>query len=292
MNCLITPFTHIIIPMGAFSSNEYDDVISSLSYFGLEKLDSSIYLTLLEFGPCTMSELATKLDVDRGRIYRGIEKLARVGIIVVRNSKVTRCEALLPDKAFQKLIDQKQQHVNKLRGILDKIVGELEQISRPQESTKTPNFSIIEGRHSIYTRIGKLIHESKNDVFIVTTSDDFARMLHTAIPEKIKSAKNNNVTIKILLDSENADFQKLLKTFSICTIHVGNLPSKSRIIVEKDIQVMMSGIIKNTQTLNENSESILHSNSCEMTSNMFSLCEQMWKQSSPLTVTKNNTKTT
>jgi len=272
--------------MGAFGSNDYIEIVSSLSFFGLEKLDSSIYLALLEFGTCTMSELATKLEVDRGRIYRSIEKLDRLGIVILSASKVTRCEALAPEKAFRKLIDKKQAQVNKLRSILDKVTNELEQITRPQELPKIPNFSIIEGRNIIYTRIGKLIQEASNEVYLITTTDDFLMMLHTAIPEKIKIAKNNHVQMKILLDSENIDLSKFSNTFDASNIRIGNLPSKSRIIVEKEKQVMMSGIIKNSQTLNEESESILHSNSYEMTTNMFSSCNQLWKQSKILTISK------
>jgi len=272
--------------MGAFGSNDYIEIVSSLSFFGLEKLDSSIYLALLEFGTCTMSELATKLEVDRGRIYRSIEKLDRLGIVILSISKVTRCEALAPEKAFGKLIDEKQAQVNKLRSILVKVTNELEQITRPQELPKIPNFSIIDGRNNIYTRIGKLIQEANNDVYLVTTTDDFLMMLHTAIPEKIKIAKNNYVKIKILLDSENIDLPKFSNTFDTSNIRIGKLPSKSRIIVEKEKQVMMSGIIKNSKILNEESESILHSNSYEMTTNMFSLCNQLWKQSTIYTVSK------
>ncbi len=272
--------------MGAFGSNDYIEIVSSLSFFGLEKLDSSIYLALLEFGTCTMSELATKLEVDRGRIYRSIEKLDRLGIVILSISKVTRCEALAPEKAFGKLIDEKQAQVNKLRSILVKVTNELEQITRPQELPKIPNFSIIDGRNNIYTRIGKLIQEANNDVYLVTTTDDFLMMLHTAIPEKIKIAKNNYVKIKILLDSENINLPKFSNTIDTSNIRIGKLPSKSRIIVEKEKQVMMSGIIKNSQTLNEESESILHSNSYEMTTNMFSLCNQLWKQSKILTISK------
>jgi len=286
MMYLFTLASNTIIPMGTFGSNYYDEIISSLSFFGLEKLESSIYLTLLEFGPCTMSELATKLEVDRGRIYRLIEKLDRCGIVILSTSKVTRCEALAPEKAFRKLIDKKQAEVNKLRSILDKVTNELGQITRPQELPKTPNFSIIEGRNSIYSRIGKLIQEANNDVYLVTTTDDFLMMLNTAIPEKIKIAKNNYIMIKILLDSQNIDLSKLSNTFDTSNIRIGNLPSKSRMIVEKEKQVMMSGIIKNSQILNEESESILHSNSYEMTTNMFSLCNQIWKQSTILTVSK------
>jgi len=286
MMYLFTLASNTIIPMGTFGSNYYNEIVSSLSFFGLEKLDSSIYLTLLEFGPCTMSELATKLEVDRGRIYRLIEKLDRLGIVIIRTSKVTRCEALSPEKAFRKLIDKKQFEVNKLRSILDKVTNELGQITHHQELPKTSNFSIIEGRNSIYTRIGKLIQEANNDVYLVTTADDFLMMLHTAIPEKIKIAKNNHVKIKILLDSKNIDLPKLSITFDTSNIRIGKLPSKSRMIVEKEKQVMMSGIIKSSQILNEESESILHSNSYEMTANMFSLCNQIWKQSTILTVSK------
>jgi len=286
MMYLFTLASNTIIPMGIFGSNYYDEIISSLSFFGLEKLDSSIYLTLLEFGTCTMSELATKLEVDRGRIYRLIEKLDRLGIVILSTSKVTRCEALAPEKAFRKLIDEKQAEVNKLRSILDKVANELGQITRPKELLKTPNFSIIEGRNSIYSRIGKLIQEANNDVYLVTTTDDFLMMLHTAIPEKIKIAKNNHIKIKILLDSQNIDLFKLSNTFDTSNIRIGKLPSKSRMIVEKEKQVMMSGIIKNSQILNEESESILQSNSYEMTANMFSLCYQIWKQSIILTVSK------
>ena len=117
--------------MRTLGSNDYVEIVSSLSFFGLEKLDSSIYLALLEFGTCTMSELATKLEVDQGRIYRSIEKLDRLGIVILSISKVTRCVALDPEKAFGKLIDEKQAQVNKLRSILDKVTNELEQITRP-----------------------------------------------------------------------------------------------------------------------------------------------------------------
>jgi len=283
---LFTLTSNTIIPMGTFGADYYNEIVSSLSFFGLEKLDSSIYLTLLEYGPCTMSELATKLEVDRGRIYRLIEKLDRLGIVTITTSKVTRCEALSPEKAFRKLIYKKQSEVNKLRSILDKVTNELGQITRHQELPKTSNFSIIEGRNSIYTRIGKLIQEANNDVYLVTTTDDFLMMLHTAIPEKIKIAKNNHVKIKILLDSKNMDLPKLSITFDTSNIRIGKLPSKSRMIVEKEKQVMMSGIIKNSSILNEESESILHSNSYEMTANMFSLCNQIWKQSTILTISK------
>lgn len=104
-------------------------------------------------------------------------------------------------------------------------------------------------------------------------------MFQTSIPEKIKIAKNKGVTIKIIIDDNDSFVSTLLKNSGISEIRVGQLPSNSRIIVEKENQLLMSGTIKNTKTLNDDTESILYTNSKDITENMYSLCEQIWKKS-------------
>ena len=69
-------------------------------------------------------------------------------------------------------------------------------------------------------------------------------------------------------------------------IRIGKLPSQSRIIVEKETQLLMSGNIKPTTSLNENTESILHSSSPEMAENIFSLCDQLWKKTKNVLISK------
>lgn len=262
--------------MGAFDNEFYAEIIESLQYFGLEKMESLIYLSLLDHGPLTMSELATSLEVDRGKIYRSMDKLHQIGMISINNAKITSCVATQPEQALSNLIEQQRTSVTNLKKIKDKIAKELEQITRPVRDQNSPTISVIEGRNSIYARIGRLIHESKNPVYILTTTSDLLRMFQTAIPEKIKDAKNHNLQIKILVDEDDPSLSLFYK-LGITEIRVGKLPSKSRIIVEKDHQLIMSGTIKNSNSFTEESESILYATSTEMTNNMFSLCEQIWK---------------
>ncbi len=272
--------------MGTPEDETFRDLLESLQFFGLEHLESEIYLMLLENGPATMSDLAAKLDVDRGRIYRAMDKLAELKIIKINNSKVRTCDAIPPEKALSSLISKKKEQVANLKKISKLISKELDVITRPNKEPDAPTFSLIEGRNSIYSRIGKLIQESKNPVYLVTTTDDFIRMFQTAIPEKISFATKNGVELRILVDSEEPILQDVITTEGFPEIRIGKLPSKSRIIVEKETQILMSGNIKPTTSLHENSETILHSSSQEMAENMFSLCDQLWKKTKHVVISQ------
>ncbi|MDX1533128.1 MAG: helix-turn-helix domain-containing protein [Nitrosopumilaceae archaeon] len=270
--------------MGTSEDETFRELLESLQFFGLEHLESEIYLLLLENGPATMSDLAAKLDVDRGRIYRAMDKLSELNIIKINDSKVRTCNAIPPEKALSALINKKKEQVANLKKISKLISKELEVITRPIKEPESPTFSLIEGRNSIYSRIGKLIQESENPVYLVTTTDDFIRMFQTAIPEKISIATKNGVELRILVDADEPILQDITSTEGFPEIRIGKLPSKSRIIVEKQTQILMSGNIKPSTSLHENSESILHSSSQEMAENMFSLCDQLWKKTKHVVV--------
>lgn len=225
----------------------------------------------------SMSELADKLGVDRGKIYRSMERLEKLGVVVLKNSKITVCEAIPPDKALYSLIEKKKKHVVHLKKISKNISNELEKITRNHMPLEIPSFSLIEGRNSIYTKIGKFIQDAKNSIYFVTTTKDFLIMMHTAIPEKIRLAKNKGIVFRVIVDDDDNNLCDAMMLCSIDELKVGKLPSKSRMIVEKNNQLLMSGTIKETNSLIESSETMLYSNSSEMATNLFSLCEQLWK---------------
>jgi len=42
-----------------------EELLTELSYFGLDKTDSTMYLGLLRIGSLTVGKMSTKLDIDR-----------------------------------------------------------------------------------------------------------------------------------------------------------------------------------------------------------------------------------
>lgn len=256
-----------------------DELITMLKHFDLEEIDSKIYIGLLQVGPLSVGNIAAKLEIERGKAYRSLEKLRSAGLITTTLTNPIICKPIEPKEALTNIISRKENEFITMQKIASKLAVDLKDITRKQPVSDTPTVSIIQGRHNIYSRIGKMLQESAGTIYIVTTEKDLLRMYHTAIPEKIKICKEQGGQIRIITDSDNSSTLSIIAKLGATEIRIGRLPSKSRMIVEDQKHVVMSGGFSETMDMNDDSDSVLDSNSIEMTNNMYSLCEHLWKRS-------------
>lgn len=261
-----------------------EELTTELSYFGLDKTDAKMYLGLLRIGSLTVGKISTKLEIDRGKAYRSLNKLRDMGLITTTFSNPTICEAVSPSDALTSVIQKKEDEITTMQKLSAKIIKDLKDLRRPESVSEISSISIIQGRSNIYSRIGKLIQDSTKTVFIMTTAEDILRMYHTAIPEKIKLCQQNGGNVKVLTYTENDNLIPLIDRLEADETRNGKLPSRSRVIVDENGQLIMSGSIKESMDLNEDTDSILYTNSTEMVHNMFSLCQHLWKKAKPIKI--------
>ena len=266
--------------------SEKEELINSLSHFGLDKADAIVYLGLLQMGSVTVGTMSAKLDIDRGKAYRSLNKLRNLGLVSTTFSNPTICEATEPEEALSTIIQKKEDEMITMQKLSRKIVKDLKQVTKEPTVSEVSSFSIIQGRSNIYARVGKLIQDSTNIIYIVTTVEDILRMYHTAIPEKIKICRKNGGQVRVLTHTNSANLLPLIDRINADETRIGKLPSKSRMIVEDGKQLVMSGSIKESMNLNDDNDSILYTNSSEMINNMFSLCSHLWKKSKPIELVK------
>ena len=259
-----------------------DEIYTSLFHFGLEEIDAKIYVGLLQMGSVTVGTMAQKLDVDRGKAYRSLNKLRNMGVISTTFSNPTIVNAVQPSEALTSVIQKKEDEIIMLQKLARTLVENLNNYERETTPTDLSSFSIVQGRSNIYTRIGKLIQESTNKIFLVTTSEDLMRMYHTSIPDKIHARVNDGADIKIITNECNTKTLEIINQLGATEVRIGKLPSKSRMIVESKRQLIMSGAMKESMDLIDEVDSIMYTNSEEMVENMFSLCTHMWKKSKPM----------
>ena len=259
-----------------------ENLTTELSYFGLDSTDSKMYLGLLRIGSLTVGKISTKLEIDRGKAYRSLNKLRDMGLITTTFSNPTICEAVAPADALTSVIQKREDEITTMQKLSRKIIKDLKDLKRPEDVSEISSISIIQGRSNIYSRIGKLIQESSKTIYIMTTAEDILRMYHTAIPEKIKLCKKNGGDVRVLTYTDSDNLLPLIDRLDASDTRIGKLPSKSRVIVEDAGQLIMSGSIKETMDLNEDTDSILYTNSAEMINNMYSLCQHLWKKAKPL----------
>lgn len=259
-----------------------DEIYSSLTHFGLEEIDAKIYVGLLQMSSVTVGTMAQKLNVDRGKAYRSLNKLRNMGVISTTFSNPTIINAVEPSEALTNVIQKKEDEIIMLQKLARPLVDNLKNYEKNTVPTDVSSFSIIQGRSNIYTRIGKLIQESTNKIFMITTSEDLMRMYHTSIPDKIYNKVNSGADIKIVTNECDRKMMEIIEQLGTVDVRIGKLPSKSRMIVESKRQLIMSGAMKESMDLNDEVDSIMYTNSAEMVENMFSLCVHLWKKSKPM----------
>ena len=245
-----------------------------------DELESKIYLSLLRTGPITASALAKDLNIDRARMYRTVDKLVDRNLISTTLSSPKLCIAVEPEKALKLALEKKEEEIKKIKKSGEAIVDKINSEISTNQGTNIPTLRIIQGRANIYSDIAQMIENCTETVFIATTLEDISKMYHSMIPEKIKICEKNGGKVVLLVEIENIEMISFVKRFNATETRVCKLPSKGRIAVLKEKQMIMSD---STQTAsNSESDFSLSTNAKDMVSNIDNLCRLLWKSGKPL----------
>jgi len=259
-------------------------IIESLAYFGFEDIDSKVYMGLLQTGPVSVGTLSSKLGIDRGKTYRSLSKLRNLGVVSTTFSNPTLCSAIDPVEALGTILERKQDEIVTMKSLSAKISQDISEIVHNCDMQEISSFIIIQGRSNIYSRIGKILQKASGTVYIVAPQEDLMRMYHTMIPERIQLIKESGVEVRILTEVASEKELSYISRLNPSEIRLGKLPSKSRMVVEENKQLIMSGSLNGSMDLNDEGDSVMHTNSVEMVNNMYSLCNLLWDKSKTIEV--------
>ncbi len=268
------------------SSRKLDSLSSQLSsILGLEEMEAHVYLNLLRVGPISASALAKEIDVERTKTYRTIEKLLNQNIVSTTFSKPKLCVATKPEEVLKMILQRKEDELKLLKDTKGDVVKKIKEMVPAIHKNNMPTFHIIQGRSNIYSNIGKLIENSTDNVYIVTTLKDISRMYHTSIPEKIKICEKNGGRVLLLTEINDKKLLPFVKRFGATEVRVGIVRSKGRMIVQKNNQMIMSdNTAKENESVGIESDYAFSTNSTEMVNNIDTLCNFLWNNSKPLTM--------
>ena len=133
-----------------------DEIYRSLIHFGLDEVSVTIYVSLLKMGSMTVGAMSQKLDLDRGKTYRSSKILEEIGMTKSSSSTPIMISAVDPSEAFQNIILNKKEQLDKLQTLARPLVEELKNYEKEMMPTVLSSFSIIQGRSNIYTKIGTI----------------------------------------------------------------------------------------------------------------------------------------
>jgi sugar-specific transcriptional regulator TrmB/CheY-like chemotaxis protein len=264
---------------------EEEIVMPLLEDYGLTEEEARVYVGVLRMGSGKVSEISHFTNTDRVKGYKILESLRNEGYVTSTLSSPILFSANDPSTTFENVLKKKQSEIQRLEKNQTVLIENLEKLKGHHAESNLPKLSVISGRDNIYNEIKKIIENTKDEMYIVTSTSDLIRMYYTDIPAAIKKALKRKVEIKLITEFEVSDKADCVKNLGLNYFRVGKLPSQGRIVCNST-QIIMSGYTSKTSRIHSSDDSALVTNSDEITGNMQSLCKFMWKMGGEVKIDK------
>ncbi len=268
----------------------FDGLSSEISsILGLDDLETKIYLNLLRMGPITASALSKEISLDRAKTYRMIDKLSSSGIVSISFSSPKLCVVTDPDEILSLVLRRKEEEIAKIKKDGKRIIEKIKEADIGDTKLNIPTFRIIQGLDNITSQVERMLDATRDVVYFVTTLEDISRLYHSEIPEKIKLVEKIGGSVRLIIDDVSPKMLPFVKRFGASEVRLGKLPSKGRIIVSKNCPIRGNLLTSDSAArgaLHENTdmECALFTNSEEMTSNILTLCNFIWKSADTIKI--------
>jgi len=182
------------------SDNPITELNRMLVNYDFTPNQSKVYLFLSKIGIKTASEVSKALKIPRTETYHLLSTLQQKGVIFSIFGKPTKFNAVGIEESLTILVNNEKnrivelevakESIIKLWKIIPKYVGNE---NDPQEN----KFQSLQGRNSILVKLEQMIKESKENILVLGTDDDFKKFYFTEFSELLNKTKSN---LKILLD--------------------------------------------------------------------------------------------
>lgn len=150
--------------------------------FNLGEYEIDAYLTVLEHGQLTASEIADRTDIPQPRVYDTVRSLSDRGLVELRETRPMQIIAVDPEEAF-----------GRVQGSLDEMIDELEaRYTAPARETEA--VSLVKSRSTILRHLVEVIETAEYELILSLTPDLLERFA-----EDLEDALASGVSIELLI---------------------------------------------------------------------------------------------
>ncbi len=150
--------------------------------FNLGEYEIDAYLTVLEHGQLTASEIADRTDIPQPRVYDTVRSLSDRGLVELRESRPMKIVSIDPAEAFDDVQDA-----------LDEMIDELEaRYTAPARETEA--VSLVKSRSTILRYLEEIIESAEYELALSLTPDLLVRFA-----DQLRAATNANVSVDLIV---------------------------------------------------------------------------------------------
>jgi sugar-specific transcriptional regulator TrmB len=214
-------------------------VFKTLTGLGFSDTERQIYVFLSKKGLKRGRDISLALKMNKQQLYPSLKNLQSKGVVSVTLKHPAQFSALPFEKVLDLYLKTKMDEVRQIQQSKDQILNDWQSIVIGMADDSSEKFMVFEGKTRIFSRLQKMIQESKKELFTIASvagliqADDFGIFEITQ-----NHPFNSSIQFKCLVEAKDNNLEvikKLLKE-----------TSKGKVIVEARNPVLP---LKNFPTL-------------------------------------------
>ncbi len=171
-----------------------EDAKKVLHEVGLTEYETRAYLTLLERGVMTASEVSEHGGVPYSKVYETLNSLERKGWVEVERGRPSRYFPKAPSEALEAARLRLEDMVNGWRGV---VMGELQPLYEKRELLEKPDIWILRGEFSVMAKLREMLDVVKSELLIAVPG--FAKPFVDASVSTLGQVRGSGVDVKVMV---------------------------------------------------------------------------------------------
>jgi len=176
------------------STSVSEDAKKVLHEVGLTEYETRAYLTLLERGVMTASEVSEHGGVPYSKVYETLNSLERKGWVEVERGRPSRYFPKAPSEALEAARLQLEDMVDGWRGV---VLGELQPLYEKREMLEKPDIWILRGEFSVFAKLREMLDVVKSELLIAVPT--FAKPFVDASVSALGQVRASGVNVKVMV---------------------------------------------------------------------------------------------
>ena len=141
-----------------------ENILKILKNFGLTEKEAKIYIFLAKKGVQRSGEIAKGIKTHRAEVYRVLKSLQTKGLVESTLESPVRFAAVPFETAIDSFIRTKKDEAASVESAKQDLLRDWNSISGHEAEPQLEKFVVIEGRQKIYSKILKMVNETKKQL--------------------------------------------------------------------------------------------------------------------------------
>ncbi|RMF55641.1 hypothetical protein D6745_01440 [Candidatus Woesearchaeota archaeon] len=177
------------------------EIIQSLKKFGLSEKEGSVYLSCLELGETTATNISIKSNLPRTLVYDILERLINLGLVSY-NIKANKKHFIAAEpKELLRILKEKEEAIKE-------ILPNLEELQK-LKGVKRPKVEIYEGKEGMKTAMNNILRSKIKEFRVYGSSRSSLEIIPAFMDEWHKQRIKQKIQMKVLYNNTKSAREKV-----------------------------------------------------------------------------------